>query len=648
MYGFRFGASDTAAAYYTPKAAAMGLGGLESARLQTLLVHATPPLATAVECFAEQTSRSGEFYVLVTPRLTKDWDKASLASSLTKIEEAMQGSFQTKWEQPAVDTISKQMQCAWKSQKSSLSAFTNMWVDIVGCTADHATGFHAPSPTVEEMNEFCRKHLQLDVSHSVVLMPTDQCVDYTDRWQARASLREAATEYIHANKSRDENAPTEGPHTARHLPRLYSYGPKDVQYLHAEDNTHIDFGQGEVTVVAPRFKQVRRSLKVANANILRHSIEGMKIGLAVDARGRRQAYLDQMQQAEAAGAQVSIGASGAGFSMFADVGKEGVKPVLDLFGALVKPVDYNEGLDRAAFDEVKHAAVIALQSQIHSGMSVASHMLTQRFLVEGSARWTFEDAIKAIEDTSGPEAFKLHSEAWQDVVTVATTPFSVSDPSGIQEPQGVVWGQRPQPMPLLGDSPQHETVVLKTAQAVLGLGRVGKYTTQDPDAMFMLPLLQAISFHSLGSRIYQIREKTGLFYSVSGSFGVGSGPTSTGMDSIVLRVKPHQISKAVARLEEFQTGMATNPSITEFELHSAQAIVADQWVSRVHEHALSSTLVALYDAHPDWKPRMHDLPTEIVKKMQAVTVERINEFAMETFQDPFAHVCTVGPAQPQA
>ena len=106
LYGFRFGKSDTTAAYWTPKAVALGMGGLESSRLRKALVHTKDARATEVDCFVEQTRHSGELYVVVTPSL-KD-ESVSLDEQLVKIEAVMQREFEKEWSKNEVTVVKNQ------------------------------------------------------------------------------------------------------------------------------------------------------------------------------------------------------------------------------------------------------------------------------------------------------------------------------------------------------------------------------------------------------------------------------------------------------------------------------------------------------------------------------------------------------------
>lgn len=119
-----------------------------------------------------------------------------------------------------------------------------------------------------------------------------------------------------------------------------------------------------------------------------------------------------------------------------------------------------------------------------------------------------------------------------------------------------------------------------STQAGVLLARKGQLLPSD-DMYPCLPVLYHIAFHSLGSRLFHIREKTGLFYGAQGILGSGSRPGHPGMDIVCTTVEPCDAERTVSILQNMLTCLGREPNITQRELNAAQ---------RWYEHTVIDTL----------------------------------------------------------
>lgn len=104
-------------------------------------------------------------------------------------------------------------------------------------------------------------------------------------------------------------------------------------------------------------------------------------------------------------------------------------------------------------------------------------------------------------------------------------------------------------------------------QSILLLGRGSQVDIYHKDAVPMR-LLNMITFESLGSRIYQLREQTGLFYNASGSFAYGMG-CGKGVDLISVILNPENTSKTYDLIDGQLEKMASD-GITQSEIDAAK------------------------------------------------------------------------------
>ena len=128
-----------------------------------------------------------------------------------------------------------------------------------------------------------------------------------------------------------------------------------------------------------------------------------------------------------------------------------------------------------------------------------------------------------------------------------------------------------------------------TSQAGVLLARRGQYTPQDDDYVY-IPIIYHIAFHSLGSRLFDIREQQGLFYSAQGVLSYGVERDHPGMDIIATKVNISDSTKAITEIQKMIDKLRTNPEISDDELISAK-----HW----YEHSLINMLNS---------PKNHKLP----------------------------------------
>jgi len=628
VYGFRIPGGKlnrdgkAASAYYTPRAAALALGGINGAHLTEVLVHCKRPLASSVDCFVEQYQDSGEFYICIEP--------TGGADSRASIEEALRTALEDwHWSSSIEATVRAQLTHGHVDTHTELSELTNHWVDTVGTTGDASLIFDDPGKAKLDVPAFCAEHLRLDRSAVVVLTPHSQCSDYASYQAKRNAVRATTEAKVRATNARNFEAwPLEKAHTALGLPKQQPYVLEDFDtVMPTAPLSYID---------PDTFHKTQCVASIPTARALGRSLEGLEVSLAQATVSKAPSHQASIQTIEAKGATLSIGMGGASFEMMPLRSVADEEAVFAACGAALTPRSWDPVVDQASFFQARSAMVRGLLGSAESGMATVAHCLSQAMLPP-SERWDLAEAAQHVEDLSPERCFDRWKAHW-GACTIAQ--------SG---PRPIVWGPpqcgSPLPDPTEGGSyapsPMTHHFEKSTDQVVIGLARRGRCTTSDPEFRRCMSLLQVIAFRSLGSRIYAIREQTGLFYSASGAFGLDATPEDPGLDRILTRVKPVDVERAIAALRAFTDGMAEAPSITEAELHSAQSIVADSWVDSLHPNALAHTMLRLNRSHPG--QTLHKLPRATMEAILLVTVEEMNEFARQQFALPFDLQCTFGP-----
>jgi len=172
-----------------------------------------------------------------------------------------------------------------------------------------------------------------------------------------------------------------------------------------------------------------------------------------------------------------------------------------------------------------------------------------------------------------------------------------------------------------------------STQAGVLLARRGQVLPSD-DMYAYLPVLYHIAFHSIGSRLFRIREKTGLFYGAQGTLGVGMRKDHPGMDVVCTTVEPSDAARTVGELQTMLTGMSRAPDISSRELHAAQRWYENKIIDTVNSPSNFADMIVQYlrlHGTVDYKPILLDH----VRKVKNVTVTQINDMARAFFKAPY-------------
>ncbi len=137
-----------------------------------------------------------------------------------------------------------------------------------------------------------------------------------------------------------------------------------------------------------------------------------------------------------------------------------------------------------------------------------------------------------------------------------------------------------------------------------------------------IDLLSIIYLGSLGSRIFKLRDATGIFYTAGGSLGsllpTGFGRTQ---DKVVTIISPEKLDEAIALFESFLKTVFSTP-ITQEELESAKSLMRNRIASSTQGNvALANYFMTLLITKKSEEYREKYL--EILSEMTPQTLERI-------------------------
>ena len=182
----------------------------------------------------------------------------------------------------------------------------------------------------------------------------------------------------------------------------------------------------------------------------------------------------------------------------------------------------------------------------------------------------------------------------------------------------------------------HSTLELKANpnvplnQSIVTIARNGQsgLNKDNMDYWTVRSVANVIQFHSLGSRLFKLRESKGLFYSASGGFSSGATKHCTGYDFISAKVEPGSEDLMISQLQKFAKTKMKVP-ITENELVAAKRILINSWRKMNTE----SEIVSHWSDHADHFDNLVDLPSNMIDHINAVTIADVDSFVAR--DDPF-------------
>ncbi len=227
-----------------------------------------------------------------------------------------------------------------------------------------------------------------------------------------------------------------------------------------------------------------------------------------------------------------------------------------------------------ALEKLKDNYTNSYQRQKDSPKSVASRALYCDLYQGTDFAWTFDQAIEQNKAITLEQIKDKHAELINPEAMTLTIvgDFTVDElkaeleklTSKWKSPKN--WVKRSVPNPKKTSDLDLKIPMFRD-QSVLLIGRGSEVNVYHQDAV-PLRLVNMIAFESLGSRIYQLREQTGLFYNASGNFAYGMG-VGNGVDIISVILNPENTSKTFDLIGGQLEKMA-NDGVSQAELDAAK------------------------------------------------------------------------------
>ena len=292
---------------------------------------------------------------------------------------------------------------------------------------------------------------------------------------------------------------------------------------------------------------------------------------------------------------------------------------------------FNPKFDARALEHVKQLTIATLERSKDEPSDVAMRLLKNEIYKGTDNDWTADDIIATVKKLTVADVKALHASLIRPeaVVVSFAGQFDEAEVTGLLNKYfGGLSAGKFEPK-LIGQStfvPGAEIdFVMQKDQVFFVMGQPSTVRMLDADYL-PLRMLNLIAFYSLGSRLYQLREQTGLFYRASGGMAAGATVAEGGADSVYAILNPNTVADAEVQIRAMFTELAEHGVATE-ELEATRQLMLKQTIdliSTTQERASLFAGMKVLNLSPDY----YDV---LIARVNAMTVEELNLVAKKHF-----------------
>ena len=603
------------------------LGGELSSRLYYHLVDELQ-IASSVRVGGEQLAVSGIFIIHIEP---KDGKREACIEAVTQ---QLDQIAQDGCDEVELYKMVKHRQRQHMTALHNLNNFTYYWLESFFVGGDELSFFNDAnayaSITPAQVKRFCAQWLNTRDMHRIILAPlSDQS---RELWQEEQGKIEEYYQFLLDRHTRTE--PLEEVTFVHTLPApaplTFSFPqPTRVARQLSNQLSVITYTQNSLPLVSI-------VLMFKNAAFFARSLDGVGIDIMMTLLLERSSGMDKKQILERFdlhGAQYGFSNRGLSVTCSRAVFSAVYKHAMHV---LTKP-----RFSRKAFEKIRSNFIYAYKQKKDSAKSIAMRTLKQAVYYKHPYGWSLDDAVAYLEKLTLDDLEKLHAR----YVCPAHMVLSVAgdiDPATVEQAaidvaydwkQGsyssVVYPER-QETPKTAVS-----IPMLRDQVVLAYARPSAVTMHDRNHI-VLDLLSYICFYSLGSRLFQLREQTGLFYTASGGWAVDIHQEH-GFDYLLAIVSPENVEHAQNAIMNMAATMSEHP-VTKQELMAARQLYSKELIDATTD---VRTLAGLF-ANVETMGIGYDYYDKALALVHKLSVDDVNKVAKQYVStDGFVRV-TVG------
>ncbi len=520
--------------FLVPSAVEYILGGGLDSRLYRLLVD-EKQIASSVRVSAEQMVDAGLFLISIEPKQGK------VEECKAAVIEQMQTVINDGFSDVELYKMVKNRQRQHMLALHNLHDFVYQWLSSYFVTRDELAFFEEANEyakiTPVELQAFAAQWLTPRDMHSILLCPLPQSA--REIWgQEQAKEEEYYAYLLERHKRTEPLAEASYVHTLPAAkPLMFTFPqPTRIERQMGNDLTVISHTDRSLPLVSV-------ALVFKDSAYIARALEGVGVDVMMSLLLEGSKGLTKQQIVEffdLNGAQYAYNGRGmsllVGTSSFAGVFAHG-------FTVLRHPA-----FTQQAFEKIRDIYIHSYQQKKDSAKQMALRTLKQLLYPKHPYGWSFDDAIQYLQNLTLAEISRLHEHYIRPSQVVLSVAGDV-EPAFVEQlalQMTADWPAGHHVAPVYPEQQPPATlqvvVPMLRDQVVLAFGRTSSVSLYEP-AHITLDLLSHICFNSLGSRLFELRERTGLFYTASGAWGADIHQEH-GYDYVCAIVSPENLSFA--------------------------------------------------------------------------------------------------------
>lgn len=595
------------------EAAAFLLGNGEGSRLHRMLVD-DKKVAASVAVHPYTLRQAGVFWILVEPLPGKIEECRKLVGE--ELVKAVKDGF-------TPHELEHMIRAQAKGFFQGLQKPKNIaydWMDSYFATGDEYEFFNRAQRFADVsskmVQEFIKAFLDPILMNQMDVVPMPESLHALSE-QAKHDSDELDAKIL-AKYVR--TAPIEPPQLALHMPP-----PHALEFSFPKPDKLVTLANG-LTLILRQNKAlplISVGCKFKESNYISSAKEGIAASLMMGCLIEGSEGLTKNENVdffELYGADYGFGSDGGGLSILSD---EVEKLLQRFYIVLTKPT-----FPKDALEKLRVIQLDSFKRSLDDPSQVAVKLLKSKIYAGHPFGWTFEEAIELTQKLTDKAAHALHKElvAPNNMVLTIVGDFEVEAMRHIVERVFVPWVPGTEyavtyPARVDAVKGNFDAPMLRD-QVMLLLGQQSPINFYHEDYA-PVRLLNFIMFYSLGSRLYQLREQSGLFYTAFGQLASGACQEK-GFDYVGALLSPENVEKSEKLMKEMMHHAALG-NITEEELDAAKRMYLKALIDMVATNAsVAGMLSMLYT----WKLGF-DFYDKLLHRVESLSLSEMNAIARQ-------------------
>lgn len=604
------------------------LGEGQSGRLHRLLVD-EQKVATSVAAKAYKFMQAGVFLILIEPLAGKTDECVKLVQQ--EIAHILQSGFATE----EIERIAKLKSRKFFGTMQDFTEFVYSWIQSYFATRNELYIFQRINGYYQvgnkQIHDFVEHFLDPFLMNRIEVVPLPE---------SKRALKETIKRFsdeldkkILAQHVR--TMPVEEARVANDYPT-----PETLTFTFPKPEKIVELNNGIKILLLPNHHVplISYNCQFKEASFLDDAKEGIVLDFMMNMLmegSKGYSKKENVDFFEQNGAAYSFDHQGAHFTCL----KQDFEKLMQRFDHILRYPTFAE----EAIDKLKKVFIDSYQRAKDSPFSMATRIVRNTVYKHHPFVWTYDDAIELIENLNRTTLKKLHAEFIQSrMVTISVVgDFQTDAVIPVIEQLCVHWPMHTpkafvhSASPVISKSVIVDHYMLRD-QMVLVLAQPSSVTIYNPD-IIPLKMLNIINFRSLGSRIFRLREQTGLFYSAFGAFATNA-LRDHGYDFVGMLVSPENVVMAEESIKKLLSQIAQH-GVVQDELEAARQMYLKDLIDLISDNGSIARLLCTLDS----LGLGFDYYDKVLERIQKMDAKELNTIATKYYSVKDMSRVRVGP-----